>query len=581
MKQNVGSPGISPIITLMKPRLWSLKNSGLKTSTNPARSATRGWIRFAVLFLIGAIFWPGIFWVSVRLLSYFSRIEELGEILAFKLLSVLLVTLFSLLVFSSILVLLSKLFLSRDLLLVHAMPVKAYKIFIARWMESFFDSSWMAVLYFLPIMAAYGVVYNGDWFFYLTALLSIVLLALTACAVSALVIMAAVVLVPASRIRTIFVFVGLSLFIGIYIGIRVLKPERLVDPEMFTAVLQYLQAMQTPASPLLPSTWALDAMTAALKGSRAGALFHTALAASFTALLAAAMVFIADLIYFKGVSRARSAGARLSKKQRLELFPVRYLPAPVKALATKEIKSFFRDQTQWSQLFLIGALMGIYIYNFKVLPIEKSPIETVYLQNLLSFLNMGLALFVLTALAGRFVFPAVSMESEAFWLVRSSPVTLKQFLRVKFALYFIPLLVLTLLLIISTNLLLEAVPMMMLLSCVNVCCMVPGVVSLGIGLGAGFADFKSENPGQLLSSYGGVMFMVASAVFIGSVILLEAGPIHALFMAQIKERPLASMELAWLVVSFALAAGICLATALLPMHFGERQLAKRLEHHEG
>jgi len=36
----------------------------------------------------------------------------------------------------------------------------------------------------------------------------------------------------------------------------------------------------------------------------------------------------------------------------------------------------------------------------------------VYLQNLFAFLNMGLALFVLTAVAARFAYPAVSLEKE-------------------------------------------------------------------------------------------------------------------------------------------------------------------------
>jgi hypothetical protein len=83
-----------------------------------------------------------------------------------------------------------------------------------------------------------------------------------------------------------------------------------------------------------------------------------------------------------------------SGRNRLPVF----LPGPIHALTVKEVKTFFRDQTQWSQLFLIAALVNIYIYNFKVLPLEKSPIQTVYLQNLLSFLNMGLASFVLIAI---------------------------------------------------------------------------------------------------------------------------------------------------------------------------------------
>ena len=119
-----------------------------------------------------------------------------------------------------------------------------------------------------------------------------------------------------------------------------------------------------------------------------------------------------------------------------EIHFLKLLPGSVRAFALKEVKTFFRDQTQWSQIFLIGALIIIYVYNFKVLPLEKAPIQTIYLQNLLSFLNMGLAAFVLTSVAARFAYPAVSTEKEAFWLVKSVPIHLKRFLWIKFFIYF-------------------------------------------------------------------------------------------------------------------------------------------------
>jgi len=69
----------------------------------------------------------------------------------------------------------------------------------------------------------------------------------------------------------------------------------------------------------------------------------------------------------------------------------------------------------------MGTLVIIYLYNFSVLPLDKSPIKTVYLQNLFSFLNIALAASVLAAIAARFVFPAVSAEGEAFWIVQTAP----------------------------------------------------------------------------------------------------------------------------------------------------------------
>ncbi|HSO63196.1 MAG TPA: hypothetical protein VLR50_19325, partial [Desulfobacterales bacterium] len=245
-----------------------------------------------------------------------------------------------------------------------------------------------------------------------------------------------------------------------------------------------------------------------------------------------------------------------------------------RSFTVKEIKTFLRDQTQWSQLFLIAALVVIYIYNFAALPLERSPIQTAYLQNLLSFLNMALALFVLAAVTARFAYPAVSLEREAFWLVKTSPVSLRTFLRIKFFIYYLPLLVLTEVLIVATNLLLQVTPLMMALSTVTVFFVVPGIVAMGIGLGAAFPDFKAENPAQTVTSFGGLVFMIACALYIGAVVLLEAGPVYRIFMADLNGQALSTAVLLWAGVSFGAAFTLSLLAIVLPLRFGEKRLAR-------
>ena len=82
----------------------------------------------------------------------------------------------------------------------------------------------------------------------------------------------------------------------------------------------------------------------------------------------------------------------------------------MRAIVLKDIKLFFRDTSQWSQLFLLFALMVVYIYSFKLLPLERAAMPSFFLQNLISFLNLGMVGFVTSAVAVRFVFPAVSLE---------------------------------------------------------------------------------------------------------------------------------------------------------------------------
>ena len=556
------------IRTLLTPRFLSARN---RTDVNL--------LKILLFGSIGIILWGGLFGISWRLLIYFKSIEELGNILAWKLLSMVLIVYFSLLVFSSLLTALSKLYLSKDLLLVHSMPVASHKIFAARWIETAIDSAWMILIYTLPVLLAYNLVYSAgmpDFLFGLLVMAAVLLLlSLLASLLSAIAVMLTVIIIPPGRIKTIFIFLGLLLFILLYFAFRMIRPERLVDPEAFDSVMLYLKLLETPSSPFLPTTWAFDAIQGAFNGNLTDPVLNTALLFFATGLMVSLAVLVADMIYFKGVSKSQTARQPLRKpRDRFRKSRFSPFPRPVSAYLAKEVKTFFRDQTQWSQIFLILALIVIYLYNFKVLPLERSPIKTVYLQNLLSFLNMGLAAFVLTAITARFAFPAVSIEGGAFWLVRSSPISLKSFLWIKFFIYFVPLLILTELLIVATNLLLAVTPFMMALSVITILFVVPAVVALGIGLGAAFPDFNAENPAQSVTSFGGLVFMMISAAYIMAVVVLEAGPVYRIFMTGISESRLQLAEWLWIGVSFGLILLITMAAIFYPMKYGLDRLTR-------
>ncbi|MFA4916483.1 MAG: hypothetical protein WC560_07415 [Syntrophales bacterium] len=560
---------MAEIITLLKPRIWSFKKG-----RNSHSVKTRRRLRFFLFGMVGLGFWFGIFIIFYRVLTYFQGIEGFGDILAEKLLSMVLTTFFALLLFSGIITILSKLYLSKDLVFVHSLPISREKIFLARWIESTIDSSWMVIVYILPVFISYGIVYKADIFFYAAVGMAILPFCLIASGISAIVVVLVALLLPAGRIRTLFVLLGFILFLILMMVFRLMRPEQLVDPDTFASVMLYFKSLKAPSSPLLPTTWIFDSIYAALTGLKRSALFHLALSWSFAVMLIFVMTWISGAAYFTGFSKAQTSSARLlpAKGYAGRLHLMGFLAGPVKAVAFKEVRTFFRDQTQWPQIFLLVALIVVYLYNFSVLPLEKSPIKTIYLQNILSFLNMGLAAFVLTAVAARFVFPAVSMEGNTFWIIRSAPIPLRTFLWVKFFVYYIPLLFLTEVLIVATNVLLHVTPLMMVLSATTIFFMVPGIVSLGIGLGAAYPDFASENPAQAVTSFGGLLFMILCAGFIGVVVVLEAGPVYSVFMSGIRGESLSSIHWIWLLGSFSLVFILCILAVFLPIRLGERHL---------
>lgn len=560
-------------LVLLTPRYLSFQKG------RSGESAGNRNAKLVFIAVIGASFWLGAFAIFYRILKYFQSVEGFGDILSYKLLSMVLLTFFTLLIFSSIVTSLAKFYLSRDLILVHSMPLPPAKVFLARFAESTLDSSWMVIVYSLPMFLSYGIVFKAGILFYVTTLLAMLLLCLIGSALSSLCVMIVAVLLPAGRVRSVFIFFGLILFLILILAFRLMRPEQFVNPEAFASVLLYFRSLSTPASPLLPTTWIYDGLRSALTGDIMAGLFHLSLAASFAVSLIYLAYWTAAACYFAGYSKAQTAPEKLFKLHRDNkrgLFPfAKILPPAVRAFAIKELKSFFRDQTQWPQLFLLVALIVVYVYNFSVLPLEKSPIKTIYLQNTISFLNMGLAAFVLTAISARFVFPAVSLEGEAFWIVRASPVSINAFLWMKFFFYLGPLVALSELLIVATNILLHVTTFMMWLSAITMIFMVPGIVALGVGLGAAYPDFKSENPAQVVTSFGGLLFMLLSAGFIGLVIILQAGPVYTFFMSQVRGKTMNFFQWLWLVGSFSLVFILCVLSVAVPMCLGIKNLQER------
>ncbi|ETR74419.1 MAG: ABC-2 type transport system permease protein [Candidatus Magnetoglobus multicellularis str. Araruama] len=557
------------IQTLLRPRFLALVRQRLSLKKLMAMSFFAG---------IGISIWSIIFYVSYRVLTYFKSVESIGDFLSYKLLSMILLTLFSLLVFSAILTALSKLFLSTDLGLVHALPVKSESIFVARWIESTFDSSWMMLLYTAPAFIAFGIVFDGSIFYYFFLLCSLLCMAIIAGGLSALIVMPIVLIMPATRIRSIFAFLGLGVFVTLYVSFRIMQPERFVNPEGFASIMLYIRTISLPSTPMIPSTWVFNTLQTALEGHYHESLFHIGILISFSLTLIFFNIIIAQLIYFRGYSKTQTAQSRLiSGNNPLMYRLLSKVPGPVRAIFIKESKTFWRDQTQWSQLFLIGALIVIYLYNFSVLPFDQTPFKAYYIENLFSFLNIALAAFVLTAIGARFVFPSISHEGMSFWIIQSSPVSIRTYLWIKWLCYFIPLIIFSELLIITTNILLHVNPFMKVLSVITIACITPGVVATGIGLGAAYPDFKSENPTQTVTGFGGLMYMFCSSAFFGSVVLLETGPVYVFFNAHFQINLIKGMDIVLIILSFSLSLLICVCMVFIPMRFGEHRLTQRIQ----
>ena len=184
---------------------------------------------------------------------------------------------------------------------------------------------------------------------------------------------------------------------------------------------------------------------------------------------------------------------------------------------------------------------------------------------------------MLAAIGVRFVFPAVSAEGPCFWIIQSAPLSPKRLLWSKFFFYLGPLLLLGQILTIVSNEFLQVAPLMRWLAPITVFCLAFGITGLGIGTGAAFPNFKAENLARVATGFGGLLYMILAMSFIALVIVLEAGPIYALFMAQVRHQPLSLFQWLYIGGSFLLAALLNIAAVWLPMRYGLRRLAAHEE----
>ncbi len=280
-----------------------------------------------------------------------------------------------------------------------------------------------------------------------------------------------------------------------------------------------------------------------------------------------------DRLYATGFTKAQEGAERFVHGWvwRALLDPVlRRVAVAKREFIIKDVKLFFRDTTQWSQLILLAVLVVIYLFNIKALPLFSGERVPFFLITLVSFLNLGLAGFVLAAIAARFIFPAISLEGRQMWLLRSSPLDLKALIWSKYWTGTVPLLVLALIITVLTDVLLKASPFMLGVGVATITLLTLAISALALGFGALYPQFETENAAQIPTSFGGLVFMMTTIALLALVIVIEAVPVYAYLRATYLGQ--AVHVTGTMVGAFALVVAVCAAATVVPLRVGLRKM---------
>jgi len=554
---------------LLRPRFQGLLNAWQRSDNS--RKAI-------IAFFVGLTlaFWVGMFAVCIYFLDSFSRVELFGPLLLRKALSMLLLSFSGLLFFSNIIAALSSYFLSEDMQLVQSLPIAPRRVFYYRLLDTLMASSWMMLFFGIPVLLAYGIVQDGGVVYYLVATFGLVAYLLPPAALGVVVACLLVRGFSAQRTRELMVLVSMSFLIAMLLLLRALRPERLVDPEAFQTLAEFIAVVRAPDTSWLPSTWLTELCMWAL-GTRVenvGLTFGLLFLAG-PALVPLARWLVAP-IWFDAWTNAQEAPKRVASRNKLLTGAIdgltSWLPSVYRPMLRKDLRLFFREPGQWTQGILLLGLVAVYLYSVHALPLDVVPLKRGVLQNAIAFLNVGVAGAVLSALAVRFHFTAVSQEGRAFWVLHASPIGARRFLFAKFLMGWWPTILLGEVLVVSTNRMLNVDPLYAWIAAGTIALLSVGVTGLAVGLGALYPDFKADNAARMASGPGAILFMVLSLTFTAAIIVIEAVPVGMLLASDFREVEVSTQLMAALAGTFVVVVVANLLAAWIPITRGATRL---------
>lgn len=423
--------------------------------------------------------------------------------------------------FSSISASLGSLFFSESADLLQGAPIPFWKIWLGRTLEVAVSTLWMPIFFLPPILIPY-------WTYTATPLSSVLiqtiglgLLFFLAVMVGMLVAIILLCLSPLLARRGLRGFLLLSMGLGLVLGISwVLSLCRAQDPTI--DILRSFRNLVDPEWALLPSSLVGNIFSSNFtqpptQGSTlTPQLLSVWLLACWTLAIASFSFLILDFAYLpllglfrtslkQSGTKSRSFGTTLTFAQIISGHRSR-------TIAAKDLLTTVRDLPTCVELMLLLALTSVYLSHLQsLLSLEGlSPAGMKEWSIILLILSSALGAFLVIAISTRFLFPSISKEGRSFWIIRKSPINLRQYLLAKKSLWFPIIAIIGVGTTVISAIILGFDLTTILVSSFWSLSLTYGITALAVGFGAKFARFEWEHPSELIASFGSFVFMIVS-----------------------------------------------------------------------
>jgi ABC-2 type transport system permease protein len=418
----------------------------------------------------------------------------------------------------NIIVAYSTLYRSKETLYLLTSPVPVTSLIIVKFLDNFFYSSITLFNIAVAVLIGYGSYFHVHWTFYVgTMVLLFIPFMLLAAALAVIVLIALILLAARLGPRAVLIGAVVIYVAALYLYFRIMNPMQLVNQVMlfYPHVDVYFGSLDPPFARYLPNYWVAECLYWLMRGKPALAASHCSVLLVSCATVLVTMVLFAKGFYYRSwlaslelLARSRWQG---TSRSRLSLAGRPVLESQSDAIVKKEFWQFFRDPSQWVHLGVIAVLIIVFTGSVTRFQLGlKQPFMEAVSYLVLYLFNA----FLISSVAIRFVYPMISTEGQNFWAIRSAPVALEKVYWLKFLMTVLPITLVGEVLTFLSYRTIHDGGWLMMVAAVNVPFMSLALVSMNLGAGSFFANFKESNPIRIASSQGATLSFLVNILYL-------------------------------------------------------------------
>lgn len=561
---------------------WRIRRRMLVTLLR--QTSERARLRLTLVIVLSGTLWLALFWLFADGFAFLEDTipgPDLFDQTVRAIFGMFFMSLSVMLVFSSGIILYSSLFRAPDVAFLLTTPARVERIFLHKFQEATFLSSWAFVLLGSPMLLAYGLVVWAPWYYFAMFIPYLIAFTYLPAGLGALACLLIVRYLPRGRLLILILLAVVGAAVAWSLTGR--AENNLLTADWFQEMLGRLRVTEHR---LLPSWWLSSGLLSASDREWEDAVLYLILLVSNGLFLSLVSTVLSARIYRPAYSRLHGGptSRRRTKTTWIDvaiqgLTRLLSLPKPVRLLILKDSRLFRRDPVQWSQFLIFFGLLLLYFVN-----IRRFQYDTYYAGwvNMISFLNVSVVGLLLSTFTTRFIFPMISLEGRRFWVLGLVGVKRETILWEKFLFALGSSIIPCSLLVLLSDLMLRVEPMILAshqLTCLLLCL---GLSGIAVGLGARMPNLREESPSRIAAGFGGTLNLVLSTLYILVIVLLTALPTHFYLAAQAANAshvlvgpiPLKIWLAFWLIAGTLASMLVGAVATIVPLRVGSRAFRK-------